>query len=156
MGRAGQGGLCFVWWVAGSVASAGKSATAGRLPPRGPNLAPLLPCPTYSPPPLPPRPAGEIPWVKTVVDTHHEEAARKGLRIVPCCGFDSTPFDLGALLVVNHMRERLGKKPAKVLNVVMGSKGGVSGGTIARSVGSRPALPCPPARADELEGAAAP
>ena len=94
--------------------------------------------------------------MKTVVDTHHEEAARKGLRIVPCCGFDSTPFDLGALLVVNHMRERLGKKPAKVLNVVMGSKGGVSGGTIARSVGSGPALPCPPARADEPEGAAAP
>jgi hypothetical protein len=79
------------------------------------------------------------------VDTYHEEASRKGLRIVPCCGFDSTPFDLGALLVVNHMRERLGKKPAKVLNVVLGSKGGVSGGTIARSVSGTPGLACPPA-----------
>ena len=81
--------------------------------------------------------------MKTIVDSYHEEAARKGLRIVPCCGFDSTPFDLGALLVVNHMRERLGKKPAKVLNAVMGSKGGVSGGTIARSAAGLPlALPC--------------
>lgn len=69
--------------------------------------------------------------MKTIIDGYHEEAARKGLRIVPCCGFDSTPFDLGALLVVEHMK-RLGKEPAKIMNVVMGSKGGVSGGTIAR------------------------
>ncbi len=47
-------------------------------------------------------------------------------------GFDSTPFDLGALLAVRHLAERYGKQPARVLNVVMGSKGGVSGGTIAR------------------------
>ena len=55
---------------------------------------------TYTCPPAPPtcRP-GETPWVKQVIAEHHEEAAQKGLRIVPCCGFDSTPFDLGALLV---------------------------------------------------------
>ena len=40
--------------------------------------------------------------------------------------------DLGALLVVNAMRERLGKEPARIVNVVMEGKGGVSGGTIAR------------------------
>lgn len=37
--------------------------------------------------------------MKKVIVEHHEEAQKKGLRIVPCCGFDSTPFDLGALLV---------------------------------------------------------
>ncbi|PSC71057.1 saccharopine dehydrogenase [Micractinium conductrix] len=74
---------------------------------------------------------GEVPWVKTIVDKYHEAAAAKGVRIVPCCGFDSIPFDLGALLAVRHLAERYGKKTAKVLNVVMGSKGGVSGGTIA-------------------------
>lgn len=47
-------------------------------------------------------------------------------------GFDSIPFDLGALLAVRHLAERYGKQPARVLNAVMGSKGGVSGGTIAR------------------------
>ena len=67
-----------------------------------------------------------------MVKTFHAEAEAKGLRIVPCCGFDSTPFDLGALLVVNAMRERLGKEPARIVNVVMEGKGGVSGGTIAR------------------------
>ena len=34
-----------------------------------------------------------------MIGAHHEAAAAKGLRIVPCCGFDSIPFDLGALLV---------------------------------------------------------
>lgn len=33
--------------------------------------------------------------------------------------------------VVRHLKERYGKAPAQVLNVVLGSKGGVSGGTIA-------------------------
>ncbi|PRW56953.1 saccharopine dehydrogenase isoform B [Chlorella sorokiniana] len=74
---------------------------------------------------------GETPWVKEVIAAHHEEAKSKGLRIVPCCGFDSTPFDLGALLVVDHLKKRYGKQAARVLNVVLGSKGGVSGGTIA-------------------------
>lgn len=37
-----------------------------------------------------------------------------------------------ATQVVNHLKQRYGKQPGKVLNVVMGSKGGVSGGTIAR------------------------
>lgn len=49
-------------------------------------------------------------------------------------GFDSIPFDLGALLAVRHLAERYGKQPARVLNTVLGSKGGVSGGTIARWV----------------------
>lgn len=74
---------------------------------------------------------GETPWVGKMIAAYHEEAAAHDVRIVPCCGFDSIPFDLGALLVVEHMKQ-LGKEPARVLNVVMGSKGGVSGGTIAR------------------------
>jgi short subunit dehydrogenase-like uncharacterized protein len=76
--------------------------------------------------------SGETPWVSKIIRAYHEEAARKNLRIVPCCGFDSTPFDLGALLVIDHMKKALNRQPAKVVNVVVGSKGGVSGGTIAR------------------------
>jgi short subunit dehydrogenase-like uncharacterized protein len=75
---------------------------------------------------------GETPWVGKMIAAYHEEAAAHSVRIVPCCGFDSIPFDLGALLVAEHMQQKLGKEPARVLNVVMGSKGGVSGGTIAR------------------------
>ena len=29
--------------------------------------------------------AGEVPWVKQMVVKHHEAAAAKGVRIVPCC-----------------------------------------------------------------------
>ncbi len=42
---------------------------------------------------------GETAYVRRLIVKHHEEAAAKKLRIVPCCGFDSAPFDLGALLV---------------------------------------------------------
>lgn len=38
--------------------------------------------------------------------------------------------------VVDHLKKRYGKQAARVLNVVLGSKGGVSGGTIARWAGS--------------------
>lgn len=40
--------------------------------------------------------------MRRLIAKHHEEAAAKKLRIVPCCGFDSAPFDLGALLVSRH------------------------------------------------------
>lgn len=106
-----------------------------------------------------------MPFLRRVVERHHEAAAAKKLRTVPCCGFDSAPFDLGALLVrrcmtavsphgkpthcsqrhpgqpshgatsrlqvVDHMRKRHGKRPARVLNAVTEQQGGVSGGTIA-------------------------
>eukprot|EP00887_Chlorella_sp_A99_P001868 scaffold19.g1868.t1 len=73
---------------------------------------------------------GEIPYVRKTIDAHHEDAARKGLRIVPCCGYDSIPFDLGAFLVVEHLRQQ-GKAAAKVVNALWSSAGGVSGGTVA-------------------------
>jgi short subunit dehydrogenase-like uncharacterized protein len=28
---------------------------------------------------------------------------------VPCCGYDSIPADLGAVMVADHMRKQLGK-----------------------------------------------
>lgn len=39
--------------------------------------------------------------------------------------------------MVDHLKKRYGKQAARVLNVVLGSKGGVSGGTIARWAGGR-------------------
>ena len=62
-----------------------------------------------------------------MIEKHHDEAARKGLRIVPCCGYDSTPFDMGALLVVDHIERVLGKQAGKVVGVVLSSKVGQLG-----------------------------
>ena len=42
-------------------------------------------------------------------------------------------MEVGSLSqVVDHLKRRYGRQAGKVLNVVMGSRGGVSGGTIAR------------------------
>ena len=47
--------------------------------------------------------------------THQDEAARKGVKIVNCCGFDSIPSDLGAQMMVNHIREKLGRYLTPIL-----------------------------------------
>jgi short subunit dehydrogenase-like uncharacterized protein len=44
-----------------------------------------------------------------MVQAHHGAAAAKGVKVVHCCGYDSIPFDLGALVVVDHMQQALGK-----------------------------------------------
>ena len=52
------------------------------------------------------------------------------VRVIHCCGYDSIPSDLGAMVVVNKAKE-MGKKIQKVTTIVGDSRGGVSGGTIA-------------------------
>ena len=39
--------------------------------------------------------AGEVQWIRKMIDTHQERAAQTGARIVHCCGFDSVPMDIG-------------------------------------------------------------
>lgn len=34
---------------------------------------------------------GEVLWVRKMIAAHHDEAEKKGLRLVPCCGYDSIP-----------------------------------------------------------------
>jgi short subunit dehydrogenase-like uncharacterized protein len=51
---------------------------------------------------------GETPWVKGLIDRYHIQAAADGTRIIPCCGFDSIPADLGAYLLVRHLQQELG------------------------------------------------
>jgi len=74
---------------------------------------------------------GEVPWVAQLIRDFHDEAAKTNVRIVPCCGYDSTPSDLGALLVVDYIHRQLGKQAASVVSAVVDAQGGVSGGTIA-------------------------
>jgi short subunit dehydrogenase-like uncharacterized protein len=35
------------------------------------------------------------------------QAAKKGVKIVPMCGYESIPSDLGTLMVVDYMRDKL-------------------------------------------------
>ena len=71
---------------------------------------------------------GETPWVRDLVDRHHERAAADGTRVVPFCGFDSVPSDLGALYVVEHFRAR--GKQTRRLGASFTMRGGLNGGTL--------------------------
>ena len=68
---------------------------------------------------------GENHWVKKQMDLYHEEAVARGIRIIPSCGYDSLPSDLGTLFAINKMN-----KAVKKVEVFHSASGGASGGTI--------------------------
>ena len=47
---------------------------------------------------------GETQHVRRVIDLHHATARQTGAKIVPFCGFDSVPADLGAVMMVGALR----------------------------------------------------
>ena len=67
---------------------------------------------------------GENHWVRGLIDKHHEEAASKGTRIIPSCGYDSIPSDIGAYFTVSQFN-----KPVSRVDVYQEALGGASGGT---------------------------
>ena len=67
---------------------------------------------------------GENHWVKDLIDEYHLKASEDGTRIIPSCGYDSIPSDMGVFYSVQEMR-----KPVKKVTVYHSGQGGVSGGT---------------------------
>ena len=67
---------------------------------------------------------GENHWVRGLIDKHHVEAASKGIRIIPSCGYDSIPSDLGAFFTISQFN-----KPVSRVDVYHEAQGGASGGT---------------------------
>ncbi|TDP63253.1 saccharopine dehydrogenase family protein [Roseateles toxinivorans] len=76
---------------------------------------------------------GETPWVRGLIDRHHDRAARDGTRIIPCCGFDSVPSDLGAWLVAHAIQLRFGESCVSV-KACHALRGGLNGGTLASAL----------------------
>jgi short subunit dehydrogenase-like uncharacterized protein len=75
---------------------------------------------------------GEAPFMRQMIDRHHDTARRTGARIVHACGFDSIPSDLGVLLADEAMRQRSGGLPCESATLhVVKLRGGASGGTLA-------------------------
>lgn len=70
---------------------------------------------------------GESEFVRRSVAARHAEAEGSGARIVPSCGFDSVPSDLG--LGLAHAAAGGGEVAAAVYQV-RSARGGISGGTI--------------------------
>ncbi len=73
---------------------------------------------------------GETVWVKDLIDRYHAQAATDGTRIVPFCGFDSIPSDLGAYVVARQIQQNLGVACKQVKGYFQ-MAGGINGGTLA-------------------------
>jgi short subunit dehydrogenase-like uncharacterized protein len=74
---------------------------------------------------------GEVLFIRESIDRFHDLAARKGVRIVHSCGFDSIPSDLGALLLHHAATADSAGELQDTTLVVKAFKGTVSGGTVA-------------------------
>jgi short subunit dehydrogenase-like uncharacterized protein len=73
---------------------------------------------------------GEVAFMRESIDTCHDEAARRGVRIVHACGFDSIPSDLGVLMLHEAAKADGAGDLEDTTLVVSALKGGLSGGTI--------------------------
>ncbi len=74
---------------------------------------------------------GETPWVRQMIDAHHSAAEQSGTKIVPFCGFDSIPSDLGVHLLQREMQARHGQLCERVDSAFSMSVAGFNGGTVA-------------------------
>jgi short subunit dehydrogenase-like uncharacterized protein len=77
---------------------------------------------------------GEVPWMRRMIDAHHERARATGARIVHTCGFDSIPSDLGTWATQQLFIERFGAPARKVTAAFGEQSGGLSGGTVASAI----------------------
>jgi short subunit dehydrogenase-like uncharacterized protein len=75
--------------------------------------------------------AGEVQWIRRMIDAHDATARQNGARIVHCCGFDSIPMDIGAWFLQQEARQRYGAYCESILLLVKAMKGTASGGTMA-------------------------
>eukprot|EP01041_Mallomonas_annulata_P001382 gene1382-2659_t len=76
---------------------------------------------------------GEIPWVRKMIDKFHDNAQKKKLRIVNCCGYDCIPADIGAMMMADALLAR-GKTPREVRMLLGEARGSASGGTFASAI----------------------
>ena len=75
---------------------------------------------------------GEPAFVADIITKHDEAAKAAKVRIVPCCGFDSIPHDLGAQFTV----EQLPSTEAISIRAFVRAGGSVSGGTWHSAIGA--------------------
>ncbi|MCZ6828367.1 MAG: saccharopine dehydrogenase NADP-binding domain-containing protein [Gammaproteobacteria bacterium] len=78
--------------------------------------------------------AGEVHWMREMIDRYQPAAAASGARIVHSCGFDSIPSDLGVLFLQQAMQERHGVAAQHIKYRVVNFRGSMSGGTIASMI----------------------
>ncbi len=75
--------------------------------------------------------SGEPLWIRRMIDLYEPLARASGARMVPSCGFDSIPSDMGVHFVQQEARRRFGQPCSHVKMRVKAMRGGASGGTVA-------------------------
>ncbi len=75
--------------------------------------------------------AGEVQWIRKMIDTHHDRARETGAKIVHCCGFDSIPMDIGVWFLQDAAHSKYGVYCESISLLVKATKGTASGGTLA-------------------------
>ena len=75
--------------------------------------------------------SGEVQWMRTMIDKHHDAAKANGVKIVHTCGFDSIPSDMGVYFTQREAQAQKGQRAKRIRMRVAGMKGGLSGGTYA-------------------------
>ena len=67
---------------------------------------------------------GENLWVRDLIDKYHFKAVEKGVFIIPSCGYDSIPSDMGA-----YFCHKMLNRPISCIDGYHTGNGGISGGT---------------------------
>jgi len=75
--------------------------------------------------------AGEVQWIRKMIDTHQDRAKETGAKIVHCCGYDSVPMDIGVWFLQDAAHEKAGEYCESISMLVKATKGTASGGTLA-------------------------
>lgn len=75
--------------------------------------------------------AGEVQWMRQMIDKYQEAAQANGVKIVHSCGFDSIPSDMGVYFIQREVKAQKGQRAKKISMRVAAMKGGLSGGTYA-------------------------
>jgi short subunit dehydrogenase-like uncharacterized protein len=78
---------------------------------------------------------GEVAWMRRSIEAFDAPARATGVRLVHACGLDSLPSDLGVWLLQRTALQRHGRPCHDVTHVVGPLRGGLSGGTVASTLG---------------------
>src|SRR5699024_6485819 len=74
---------------------------------------------------------GEVHWVKRMMDRYQTTAQQTGARLVPSCGFDSVPSDMGSFYLQLQSLKQHGAPAQHIQMRPRVLKGGLYGGTFA-------------------------
>ena len=74
--------------------------------------------------------AGEVHWVKRMIDRYQSVAEQTGARLIPSCGFDSVPSDMGVFHLQQQALTQFGEPAQHIKMRIHELKVGASGGSI--------------------------